>query len=72
MTTARSPISTSRADFPGIKPDEVEEIIAQSRVQSYPAGAVILPRDALENTFYMILAGDLEVTKVINNSEPAY
>ena len=69
MTTARSPIKIIQRAFPGIKPDEVEEIIAQSRVKSYPAGTVICREDALENTFYMILAGDLEVTKVINNSE---
>jgi signal transduction histidine kinase len=69
MTTARSPIKIIPRAFPGIKPDEVEEIIAQSRVKSYPAGTVICREDALENTFYMILAGDLEVTKVINNFE---
>ena len=69
MTTSRSPIKIIPRAFPGIKPDEVEEIIAQSRVKSYPAGTVICREDALENTFYMILAGDLEVTKVINNSE---
>ena len=69
MTTARSPIKIIPRAFPGIKPDEVEEIIAQSRVKSYPADTVICREDALENTFYMILAGDLEVTKVINNFE---
>ncbi len=69
MTTARSPIKIIPRAFPGIQPDEVEEIIAQSRVKSYPTGTVICREDALENTFYMILAGDLEVTKVINNFE---
>jgi len=69
MTTTRSPLKIIPRAFPGIKPDEVEEIIAQSRVKSYPAGTVICREDALENTFYMILAGDLEVTKVINNFE---
>ena len=69
MTTTRSPIKIIPRAFPGIKPDEVEEIIAQSRVKSYPADTVICREDALENTFYMILAGDLEVTKVINNFE---
>ena len=69
MTTSRSPIKIIPRAFPGIKPDEVEEIIAQSRVRSYPAGTVICREDALETTFYMILEGDLEVTKVINNSE---
>jgi signal transduction histidine kinase len=69
MTASRSPLKIIPRAFPGIKPDEVEEIITQSRVKSYPAGTVICREDELENTFYMILAGDLEVTKVINNSE---
>jgi signal transduction histidine kinase len=69
MTTSRSPVKIIPRAFPGIKPDEVEEIIAQSRVRSYPAGTVICREDALETTFYMILEGDLEVTKVINNYE---
>ncbi|MCJ7432582.1 MAG: ATP-binding protein [Anaerolineales bacterium] len=69
MTTSRSPLKIIPRAFPGIKPDEVGEIIAQSRVKSYSAGTVICREDALEATFYMILEGNLEVTKVINNSE---
>jgi signal transduction histidine kinase len=69
MIKPRSPLKIITHAFPGIKPYEVEAIIAQSRVKSYPAGTVICREDALEATFYMILEGDLEVTKVINNSE---
>ncbi len=69
MTNTRSPLKIIPRAFPGIKPDEVEEIIAQSRVKSYFAGTIICLEDAPEHTFYMILDGDLEVTKVINNSE---
>jgi signal transduction histidine kinase len=69
MTTTRSPSRIIPRAFPGIKPEEVEQIIAHSRVKSYPAGTVLCREDAHEFTFYMILSGDMEVTKNINKAE---
>jgi signal transduction histidine kinase len=69
MTTIRTPARVIPRAFPGIKPDEIQEIIANSRIKSYPADTVLCKENALEDTFYMILEGDFEVTKTINNSE---
>jgi signal transduction histidine kinase len=69
MTTNRAPSRIIPLAFPGIKPDEVEELIANSNVRSYSPGAVLCQENAVEDTFYMILEGDVEVTKFINNSE---
>ncbi len=69
MTTIRTPAKIIPRAFPGIKPDEVQEIIMNSRIKTYPAGSVLCREDAVEHTFYMILEGDFEVTKLINNSE---
>lgn len=69
MTTVRAPAKIIPRAFPGIKPDEVQEIIVNSRIRTYPAGTVLCVEDAIEKTFYMILEGDFEVTKVINNTE---
>ncbi len=69
MTTIRTPARIIPRAFPGIKPDEVQEIIMNSRIKSYPAETIICREDAFEQIFYMILEGDLEVTKNINNSE---
>lgn len=69
MTSIRTPARIIPRAFPGIKPDEIEEIIANSRIRSHPAGTVLCQEDALEHTFYMILEGDFEVTKTINNTE---
>lgn len=69
MTTRRAPSKVIPRAFPGIKPGEVEELIANSRVQSYEAGAVLCRENAIEHTFYMILEGEFEVTKLINNAE---
>ncbi len=69
MTTVRSPAKIIPRAFPGIQPGEVQEIIVNSRIQAYPADTVLCREDALETTFYMILEGDFEVTKVINNNQ---
>jgi len=69
MTTLRAPSKILPRAFPGIQPHEVEQLIAQSRVNSYPAGTVLCRENAIEHTFYIILSGEVEVTKSINQSE---
>ena len=69
MTTSRAPSKIIPRAFPGIKADEIEELIANSNVRSYSPGAVLCRENATEDKFYMILEGDVEVTKVINNTE---
>ena len=69
MTTRRAPSRIIPRAFPGIKPNEIEELIANSQVRSYPAGTVLCRENAVEDRFYMILEGEVEVTKVINNTE---
>lgn len=69
MTTIRTPAKIIPRAFPGIKPDEVQEIIMNSRIMTYPADTVVCREDAVETTFYMILEGDFEVTKLINKTD---
>ena len=69
MTTRRAPSRIIPRAFPGIKPNEIEELIANSQVRSYAPGAVLCRENAVEDRFYMILEGEVEVTKVINNTE---
>jgi len=69
MTTRRAPSKIIPRAFPGIKPDEIEELIANSQVHSYLPGAILCRENAVEDRFYMILDGEAEVTKNINNSE---
>jgi signal transduction histidine kinase len=69
MTTTRAPSKIIPRAFPGIKPGEVEELIASSQVHTYPLGTVLCREDALEAIFYMILDGEVEVTKHINRAE---
>jgi len=69
MTTRRAPSRIIPRAFPGIKPDEIEELIANSQVHSYLPGVVLCRENEVEDRFYMILDGEAEVTKHINNSE---
>ena len=69
MTTRRAPAKIIPRAFPGIKPSEIEELIAHSQVCTYPPGAVLCHENATEDRFYMILEGEAEVSKVINNNE---
>ena len=69
MTNTRAPARIIPRAFPGIKAGEVEELIANSKINSYPTGAVLCRENAIEQTFYMILDGEVEVTKLVNNTE---
>ncbi|RIK30344.1 MAG: hypothetical protein DCC56_08415 [Anaerolineae bacterium] len=69
MTNLRAPSKIIPRAFPGIKANEIEELIANSQVHSYAPGAVLCRENAVEDRFYMILEGDAEVTKIINNAE---
>jgi len=69
MTTRRAPSKIIPRAFPGIKTNEIEELIAHSQVRTYAPGAVLCREGAIEDRFYMILEGEVEVTKNINNSE---
>lgn len=69
MTTSRAPSKIIPHAFPGILPGEVAELINNSQINNYPAGIVLCHENAIEDTFYLILEGEVEVTKVINNIE---
>jgi signal transduction histidine kinase len=69
MTTRRAPSRIVPRAFPGIRPDEIEALIAHSTIHTYEPGTIICHENAVEDRFYMILDGEAEVTKNINNNE---
>ena len=69
MTTSRAPTKIIPLAFPGISTSEVTGHIDNSTLMNYPAGTVLCHENALEDTFYLILEGEVEVTKVINNDQ---
>ncbi len=55
--------------FPGIQPKEAVRLASSGRVSSYPSETSLCHEDALETTFYIILEGEVLVTKHINDAE---
>jgi hypothetical protein len=54
MTTRRAPSRIIPRAFPGIKPNEIEELIAHSTVCSYSPGTILCRENSVEARFYMM------------------
>lgn len=55
--------------FPGISQLEIDELVARSKVNNYPGGVILCREGAIETKFYILLDGQVNVTKTINNVE---
>jgi len=55
--------------FPGITSEEANELATRGQVKTYPGGTVLCRENELEHTFYLLLDGVVDVTKIINNVE---
>lgn len=69
MPSEVSPLKILRCAFPGIRQEEAQEMVSVGRVREYPAGTILCREGAVEETFYIILDGDVEVTKEMTNLE---
>lgn len=69
MTPYPSPGEIIQRAFPGIGAHEASALAQKGQVYSYPASTVLCREDALEDTFYVLLEGEVQVTKSINASE---
>jgi signal transduction histidine kinase len=63
------PLQTLMNAFPGIPVSEAQELISFGEVHSYPEGVILCHEDAHESTFYIILQGQVKVTKILNHEE---
>ncbi len=55
--------------FPGISQLEIDELVTRSQVNNYPDGIVLCHEGKIESKFYILLDGQVNVTKTINNVE---
>jgi signal transduction histidine kinase len=55
--------------FPGISQLEIDELVTRSHVKNYPAKTILCHEGKLEDKFYILLDGKVDVTKTINNAE---
>jgi len=64
-----SPRDIIQKAFPGIPAKEAKDMVELGKVLSYDPEIVLCREGAIEDTFYIILEGDVRVTKVINHDE---
>jgi hypothetical protein len=69
MAEKITPGTVLRSAFPGIPVEEAAEMIAVGKVRSYPDGTVLCHEGATENIFYIILEGEVKVTKYFSDAE---
>ncbi|MDR3575931.1 MAG: ATP-binding protein [Anaerolineaceae bacterium] len=55
--------------FPGLNNEEAEDMIGSGKIATYPPDLILCHEGALETIFYIILDGEVRVTKVINDSD---
>ncbi len=55
--------------FPGITSLEIDELTTRSQVKTYPVGTALCHEGKVEDKFYLLLDGQVDVTKMINNAE---
>lgn len=55
--------------FPGIPEAEAQRLIGSGQVNNYPPGLALCQEGEVENVFYVILDGEVRVTKQINKSD---
>lgn len=55
--------------FPNITGRDVEKLITNSEIHTYPSQYVLCHENASEYIFYILLDGEVEVTKIINMAE---
>jgi signal transduction histidine kinase len=49
--------------FPEMPPEAISELNALARVKTYPEGTVLCTEGAYENTFYLIMDGEVQILK---------
>jgi signal transduction histidine kinase len=69
MLNKSSPSEIIQIAFPGVSQKEAGEMAISGEVHSYPPDTILCNEGALERIFYIILDGEVQVTKVINQAE---
>jgi signal transduction histidine kinase len=58
--------------FPGLSTTEAEKIISISQVKTYPKNTTLTTENKVEFTFFILISGQVKVTKLINTEEARF
>lgn len=66
MTPNMNPLEIMVHAFPGIPRNEAEELISAGDIRKFPAETILCHENAIASTFYIILEGNVKVTKLMD------
>jgi len=66
-TSADEKTDALRKAFPGLEGDELEHLIAVARKRSFQTGTLVVREEEAGQTFFVILDGQVEVTKRLDD-----
>jgi signal transduction histidine kinase len=66
------PAEVIRRAFPEVTSHEAENMVSFGEIQQYPVNSVLCKEGAIESTFYILLDGEVKVTKFINPTEERF
>jgi signal transduction histidine kinase len=69
MLPHTSPAEIIQQAFPGIHAVEAQEMANTGEVHTYPSRHILCREGSIEDVFYIILSGEVKVTKLINEVE---
>lgn len=65
MTPNMNPLEIMVHAFPGIPRNEAEELVSAGDIRKFPAETILCHENAIASTFYIILEGNVKVTKLM-------
>ncbi|MEJ2597360.1 MAG: ATP-binding protein [Anaerolineales bacterium] len=69
MTPNMNPLEIMVDAFPGIPHNEAEELISAGDIRKFPPETILCHENAIASTFYIILEGNVRVTKLIDANQ---
>ena len=72
MTLNIEPVEVVCRAFPELTSAEAAEMVSLGSVESYVEGTLLVAEGTVERTFYILLEGEVRVTKVINEFEDRF
>ena len=72
MQTHTSPSEVIQKAFPGITKEEAQDMADSGYIQDYPPETVLCREGAIEKIFYIIIDGEVKVTKLLEGSESRF
>jgi signal transduction histidine kinase len=69
MAPKMKPLEILLQAFPGIPRDEANELVSVGEIRKFPTNTILCHENAIASTFYIILEGNVKVTKMIEANQ---